>query len=504
MSDSPAKENRSNYNHESNIRDLNQLSLMVADHVTAMLAYWDKDLVCRYANRAYQIWFGKTREEMVGKMTIKELLGPLYEKNLPYINGVLQGKEQEFERIIPTPDGSGSRYSLANYYPDIVDGKVQGFFVHVGDITTIKKLELELRDSEIKFRGLLESAADAVVVLDKDGFITIVNTQFKKIFGYTSEEICGKNVEVLMPERFREHHRKFREMYYGSPAPRQMGLGLELVGLTKDGTEIPVDIRLGPIETKEGLLVSAAIRDMSWKVKKEKQLKQSAEIISNQNKLLLNFAYIVSHNLRNYSNNLTSVLNLLHNAKLEQEKHQYMDYLMKISNGLASTLDNLNELVEVQSKSSLELHAINLHDYINRCIDSFAIEIKSKGVTIKNEVDKSLVINYNDAYLESIIYNLISNAIKYRQPGRLPLIEVSNFYLDNYLVLKFKDNGRGIDLEKYGNKLFGMYKTFHGNPDAKGIGLFLTKYQVESLGGHIDVTSEVGVGTTFNIYFLLN
>lgn len=504
MKDSPANENRISQHEESNRRDLNELGLLVADHVDAMLAYWDKDLVCRFANDAYQSWFGKTREEMVGKMTIKELLGPLYELNLPYINGVLHGQVQEFERKIPLPDGTGFRYSLANYYPDIIDGKVQGFFVHVGDISTIKKLELELRESEIKFRGLLESAADAVVVVDKNGLISIVNTQFKQIFGYTTEEICGKEVEVLMPERFRKRHVKYRKMFYSSPAPRQMGLGLDLIALTKDGKEFPVDIRLGPIQTKEGLVVSVAIRDITWKVKKEKQLKQSVDIINNQNKLLLNFAYIVSHNLRNYSNNFSSILSLLKNTNVEQEKQEYMDYLFKISTGLKSTLENLNDLVEVQSKSSLELHTLNLHHYVQKCIDNLSIDIKSKKVIVNNQVDKTLEIRYNEAYLESILYNLISNAIKYGHPGRSPVIEISNFFQDNYLVVKFKDNGRGIDLEKYGNKLFGMYKTFHGNPDAKGIGLFLTKYQVESLGGHIDVTSEVGKGTIFYIYFLLN
>lgn len=121
-----------------------ELAQLISDHVSAMLAYWDKDLVCRFANDAYVEWFGKTKEEMVGKIRIDQLLGPLFEKNLPYIKEVLLGKKQLFEREIPLPDGSGTRHSLATYIPDIHDGEVAGFFVHVADVTYLKNLEKEI------------------------------------------------------------------------------------------------------------------------------------------------------------------------------------------------------------------------------------------------------------------------------------------------------------------------------------------------------------------------
>lgn len=129
-------------------RNLGDLALLISDHVNAMLAYWDKDLICRYANSAYVDWFGKTKEQMINKIRIDELLGPLYEKNLPYINGVLLGKKQLFEREIPIPDGSGVRHSLATYFPDIANGKVLGFFVHVADVTYLKNLEKEMASAK--------------------------------------------------------------------------------------------------------------------------------------------------------------------------------------------------------------------------------------------------------------------------------------------------------------------------------------------------------------------
>ncbi|QNA44761.1 PAS domain-containing protein [Lacibacter sediminis] len=138
-------------------RELNELGLLVSDQVTAMLAYWDKDLISRFANNAYHEWFGRTREEMMNKMHISELLGPLYEKNLPYIKAALAGEKQVFEREIPIPNGSGTRHSLATYIPDVRDGEVIGFFVHVADVTHVKKLEQQLTQSK---REILRNIID--------------------------------------------------------------------------------------------------------------------------------------------------------------------------------------------------------------------------------------------------------------------------------------------------------------------------------------------------------
>lgn len=135
-------------NEKPKTRDLKELGLLVSDQSSAMLAYWDKDLICRFANNAYMDWFGKSREEMIDKIHIKDLLNHLYEINLPYISGVLAGEKQLFEREIPIPGKEGIRNSLASYVPDFKDGLVVGFFVHVADVTYIKNLEKELVDAK--------------------------------------------------------------------------------------------------------------------------------------------------------------------------------------------------------------------------------------------------------------------------------------------------------------------------------------------------------------------
>ncbi len=165
----------------------NDFGLLVADRIEAMLAYWDKDLICRFANNAYIEWFGKSKEDMVDKITMKELLGHLYEKNLPYITEVLKGNTQQFEREIKTPGGE-IRHSLANYYPDFHEGKVRGFSVHVADITEIKKVQESIRDSEERFRTLINFSPAGITLSSMEGKLLEANQTILDIYGYESKE----------------------------------------------------------------------------------------------------------------------------------------------------------------------------------------------------------------------------------------------------------------------------------------------------------------------------
>jgi PAS domain S-box-containing protein len=352
--------------------NMESIGLRVADHVSAMLAYWDENLICRFVNASYMDWFGKTREEMVGKITIKELLGPIYDQNLPYILGVLAGKPQTFEREIPIPSG-GTRHSIANYFPDFVNGQVRGFFVHVADITKLKLLE--------------------------------------------------------------------------------------------------------------------------------KNLTKSNEIIGEQNKRLLNFANIVSHNLRSYAGNLKSILNLFAEAESEEEKKVMFNYLQSISKGFSTTVNHLTEIVEIQSQTELGLEQIKVYDYVRQTIDVLRVQIDSTKSIVRNNVRRDLTLQTNPAYMESILLNLLTNAIKYRNPSKKLIVEIDAMLNAYELQLTIKDNGRGIDLEKHKNDIFSLHKTFHGNSDAKGVGLFITKLQVEALKGSIEIKSKVDEGTSFMIHF---
>ena len=215
----------------------------------------------------------------------------------------------------------------------------------------------------------------------------------------------------------------------------------------------------------------------------------------------MNFAHIVTHNLKTYSGNLESVLTLFINAQTDDERNEMLGYLKHISSGFTGTVKNLTDIVAVQAKENMQRELINLKNLIDHCVESLAVDVKKTGALMINNVPADANLFYNPAYLDSIILNFMTNAIKYRHPGRNPVVTMDAQMAGDKLVFKIQDNGMGIDLDKHGSKLFGMYNTFHRNADAKGIGLYITKYQVESMGGCIEVESEVGFGTTFRVFF---
>ena len=249
----------------------------VLDSLPAVIGYYGTDLRNRLANRAYMEFFGLTPEEILGRH-ISEVIGPqLYGLNRSHVEGALAGEPQLFDRTVIDRNGE-PRHMQVSYVPDISDGKVRGFAVLLTDITARRIAEQALVAAEARFRGLLESAPDAMVIIKADnGEIVLVNAQAERLFGYTREELLGKGIEVLMPERFRDRHEHHRSGYAADPQARPMGVGLELFGRCKDGSEFPVEVSLGPLQSAEGLLLSSAIRDITDRKRVEDELRHSRE-----------------------------------------------------------------------------------------------------------------------------------------------------------------------------------------------------------------------------------
>jgi signal transduction histidine kinase/cell division protein FtsL len=233
----------------------------------------------------------------------------------------------------------------------------------------------------------------------------------------------------------------------------------------------------------------------------ELELNASYNIAREQNNRLLNFSYIVSHNLRMHTVNIHSLLGLYNEATSEEEKNELINYMRISSEQLNDTMHYLNEVVAMQQSQQLKLEPIKLRDAIDHTISLLMPNIIDKNAIVKNEVGDDVIVNYNPIYMDSILLNFLSNAIKYSRSDTQPqVVFTCHKNSAEQWVLEIADNGLGIDLTINKDKLFGMYKTFHGNKDAKGIGLFMTKYQVEAMGGNIEVDSKVGAGTTFKVY----
>jgi PAS domain S-box-containing protein len=250
----------------------------VLDTLPAVVGYYDVDVRNRLANRAYVEFFGLTPEEIHGRH-ISEVIGPqLYGLNRQHIEGALRGEPQLFDRTVIDHSGE-PRHMQVSYVPDVSRGKVRGFAVLLTDITARRIAEQATAAAETRFRGLLESAPDAMVIIkaDSSGEIVFVNAQAERLFGYTREELLGKGLDVLLPERFRDRHEHHRADYAADADARPMGAGLELFARRKDGSEFPVEVSLGPLQSAEGLLLSSAIRDITDRKRVEDELHHSRE-----------------------------------------------------------------------------------------------------------------------------------------------------------------------------------------------------------------------------------
>lgn len=234
---------------------------------------------------------------------------------------------------------------------------------------------------------------------------------------------------------------------------------------------------------------------------KEDTISDSLILITKQNNILKNFAYIASHNLKEHSGNFENLLEFYKEATSNIEKEALIKNMEIVSNSFKKTIDNLRQIVNINSTNNNIVEDIELKSFINNSIDQIMVNNNFRDVTIINNVPYKTIINFSVAYFESIIQNLLSNAIKYSKPNNNTLIEINTHDTKDFIVLKVEDNGIGIDLDTFGQDIFGLYRTFHKNKDAEGIGLYITKNQIESLGGKISVESEVNKGTKFILEF---
>ena len=254
-------------------------------------------------------------------------------------------------------------------------------------------------------------------------------------------------------------------------------------------------------ENGRPLRVTGTHTDISQQKEKEVALVKKIEAFSKQNSRLVNFSHIVLHNLNTQAGNIKSLLDFIDADDEEANRKEMLAHLRTVSNDLNETIAHLTQLVSIQSNASIPVQTLDLNVYLNKTLDLIRNVKNYDQVIVVNEIPVDSCVDFNPAYLESILLNFTTNAIKYAQPEK-PIEIKYSFYVENgKKTLSIADKGLGIDLAKYGESLFGMYKTFHRHEEARGLGLFLTKNQIESMNGTVDVTSKVGVGTTFKIIF---
>ncbi len=385
--------------------------------------------------------------------------------------------------------------------PIFKNNKYLGLEGTLQDITDQVKSENKQRENEHLLRTLIDSLPLNIFIKDFEGKKILVNKSEVAFCGLKNEgQILGKDDFALYDKKTAEKFRKEDLQVMRGLKPI---IGKEIDHVKKDGTQTVFYTSKIPLigeENKAYGLIGFSL-DITNLKQKEHELQNVINVASQQNKKLINFAHIISHNLRSHTANFSMLLNFLINEKDETEKQKIIKMLTDASGNLLDTLDNLNEVVDINTNSNLEKNLMSLNEKIASVEQDLKAFLINNNAKIINTVSDKVIVNVVPTYIDSILANFITNAVKYRSPDRNPVVKLSAKSENGHTILSITDNGLGIDLKKHGDKLFGMYKTFHNKKDARGIGLYITKNQIEAMNGKVTATSEVGKGTTFKIYF---
>ncbi|WP_285057808.1 PAS domain S-box protein [Pedobacter ginsengisoli] len=369
-------------------------------------------------------------------------------------------------------------------------------------ITKLLKKHLELQnvvdnqaskliETEMKFKTIFEEAPIGIALISAaDGRFLQVNKELCKILGYTELELFKLSLkDISYSDRKKTGNLQGQaDLSADSQNRRQY---IHKNGSVKWANLIETPLLDETDGSESNIMILEDVTDRN----------NSINMITEQNKRLLNFSYIVSHNLRSHTSNIQAIAGLIEQSSSEQEKKELVALLKTVSASLDETMVNLNNVVNIQTSIDVITVPLNLSDYIGRTLNVLRDQINVKSVDIRNDVPADTMVNYNPAYLESVLLNFIFNAIRYSHPDRRPLIRLNSYRENDQVVLEVSDNGIGIDLDKFGDQLFGMYKTFTENPDSKGLGLFISKNQIDAMSGMVTVQSVLDEGTTFKIYF---
>lgn len=474
----------------------------IVDTVREPLLVLDAGLRVQSANRSFYQVFRVSPQETEGKLFYElgngqwdiPALRPLLAEILPQHTSFQDFEvEEDFPRI-------GRRTVLLSARKLFrVGNSNESVLLAIEDITVHKK-------AEAMFRGLLEAAPDAMVIVNRQGDIVLVNAQVEKLFGYCREELIGRKIETLVPERSRQEHAERRSDFSAHPHLREMGVGLELYGLSRDNREFPIDVRLSPLETLEGTLITGAIRDITEHRRAEDRLRKlNAELeeravalkIANQE--LEAFTYSVSHDLRaplRHIDGFSKILTEDFAPHLPAEGQRMVQRIRAGARNAGQLVDDLLGLSQVGRKE-LKLEIVGLKSVVEGVVRE--LEREAQGREIEWHVGEMSYVECDAALIKQVLINLLSNALKYTRPRPKAVIEVGTRKQEGQVVVYVRDNGVGFSM-KYVDKLFGVFQRLHRAEDFEGTGVGLATVLriVHKHGGRVWAEAELDKGATFS------
>lgn len=376
------------------------------------------------------------------------------------------------------------------------------------DLTAQKRAEevllslRELREADALVRALLEAAPDAMVIVDQNGQVVLINAQAERMFGYPRAELVGQSVERLVPERYHGVHAGHRHGYFGDPKLRAMGAGLDLFARRKDGVEFPVEVSLSPLSTKDGLLVSGAIRDISERRRAEIELRRAKEAAESAIGELEAFSYSVAHDLRaplRAINGFSMALTEDFGTALGPQANSYLE---RISAGATRMGELIDALLSLSRVSRTDPAFVPVK--IGSIAEGIAGQLRAAepGRATDFVIDGSLMAEGDPSLLRALLENLLGNAWKFSAKRDRGRIEFGRTEKEGVKAFFVRDNGAGFDM-KYAGKLFAPFQRLHAVTEfpGTGIGLATVERIVRRHSGRVWAESVVGQGATF--YFTL-
>jgi PAS domain S-box-containing protein len=405
----------------------------------------------------------------------------------------------------------GSRFWASVTLTALYDesGELTGFGKLTRNVTERRGAEEALQRSRNMFEQLFENAPDAVVVVDNRGMIRKVNQQAEELFGYPRQEMLGKRVESLIPERFHKRHLEHRRNYFKDPRVRKMGTGVELFGRSRDGREIPLDIMLNPIEVSEGIWSFAVIRDITQQKQNDakirelnNELKSQIEQLIASNREQEAFSYTISHDLRaplRHIGGFVDLLNARDLSALDEKSRHYLQVITQAARKMGSLIDGLLAFSRM-NRTEVQKIRVDFDRLVRDIVESLAED--DQGREIEWEVAHFPAVVGDPSLLRQVMVHLLANALKFTQPRARAKIEIGTRDDASETLIYVRDNGVGFDI-KYVNKLFGLFQRLHSAEEFEGTGVGLANVQriIVRHGGRVWAEGAVDGGAT--IWFSL-
>jgi len=472
---------------------------LIATDMEGVIVLWNEGALRLY---------GYEPDEIIGKPM--SVLHPAedVEAGLPKTMMEAAFRDGRWAGIVPRvrKDGSAFTARVVMTPRRSVNGTPGGFLLISSDITRETELADRRERADEKFRGALESAPDAMVIVDKDGQIQLVNAETQKLFGYSRDELIGRPVEMLIPERYHTHLPEHRDGFFRQPKARRIGVGLDLWGRRRDNTEFPVEISLSPLPTEEGMLATAAIRDVTARKRSEVELKEANVELEAANMAKDRFLANMSHELRTPLNAIlgfTGTMLMKLPGPLNDEQAKQLRTVQANGKHLLSIINDLLDLARIESgKVELNVESVSCAELAEEVVLGLRPLAEQKGIDLMwMAPEDHLDVRSDRRSLTQILINLTNNAIKYTDEGGVRLM-LSRQSENGASAIRFSviDTGRGIDPSDQ-QKLFAAFEQIHSSSpsdhEGTGLGLYICRRLTELIGGTITFESELGKGSTF-------